>query len=87
MYFLGEEELAKIGTKSVRRTQLELHTRLHLKYTCAITAIVNQLKSMEMLLAGCSNDEHPQAWYQCTSWVDRSWQKFVQREFVVQKLS
>ena len=42
---------------------------------------------MEMLLAGCSNDECLQAWYKCTSWVEIIWQNFVQREFVVHSLS
>ena len=32
---------------------------------------------MEMLLAICSNDERLQTWYQCTSWVESSWQKLV----------
>ena len=43
MNFLGEEELAKICSKSVRRTQPEIHTRLLLQYTSAMETIVNQL--------------------------------------------
>ena len=42
---------------------------------------------MEMLLAGCSKDERLQAWYQYTSWVERSCQKFVQGSFVVHSQS
>ena len=43
--FLGGEELAKICSKNVRRTQPELHTSLLLKYTIARAAIDNQLGS------------------------------------------
>ena len=39
--------------------------------------------SIEMLQCGCSNNERLQAWYQCTSWVVRSGQKFVPRPYVV----
>ena len=37
----GGEELAKICSKSVHRTQPELHTHFLLLYTSAMAAIVN----------------------------------------------
>ena len=43
MHFLGGVELAKIYSKTVRRTLNELHPRLPLQYTCAMVALVNQL--------------------------------------------
>ena len=43
IHFLGEEEIAKICSKSVRDTPPELHTRLLFQYTSAMAAIVNQL--------------------------------------------
>ena len=43
MNFLDEEELAKIFSNSVRRTQPDLHTSLLIQYTIAMEAIVNQL--------------------------------------------
>ena len=42
---------------------------------------------MEMLLAGYSNDERLQAWYQCTSWVERRRQEFDAKAFVAHSLS
>ena len=51
MHFLGGEEIAKICSKSVHRTQPELHTRLLLQYTSVI--VINWI-SMEMLFTGCS---------------------------------
>ena len=45
--FPGGVELAKICSKSVRRTQLELHTSLLLQYTIASSAVVNQLNINE----------------------------------------
>ena len=47
VYFLGGEELAKICSKSVCRTQPALHTSLLLQYTTVISAIVNQLNINE----------------------------------------
>ena len=41
--FLGGVELAKIYSKSVRRTQSELRSRLLLQYTIASSAVVNEL--------------------------------------------
>ena len=41
MYFLDGVELAKICSKSVCRTQPELHTHLLLQYTNAKVAMVN----------------------------------------------
>ena len=43
LHFFSVEELAKVCSKSVRRTQPELHTRLLLQYTSAMAAIVNLL--------------------------------------------
>ena len=43
MHFLEGEELPKICSKCVRRTQTELHTFWLLQYTTARTAIVNLL--------------------------------------------
>ena len=43
MYFLGFEELTKVCSKSVRRTQSELHTFLPLQYTSTMAAIVDLL--------------------------------------------
>ena len=43
MNFIGGEQLAKICSKRVCRTQPELHTSLLLKYTVAMAARVNQL--------------------------------------------
>ena len=39
---MGGEDLAKICSKRIRRTQPKLHTHLHLQYTSAMAAIVNQ---------------------------------------------
>ena len=47
---LGGEELAKICSKSVRRTQPELHKSLLLQYTIAISAEDNQLNINEVAL-------------------------------------
>ena len=43
MNFLGGEELPKVCSKSVRRTQPELQTTLLVQYTNAMADIVNQL--------------------------------------------
>ena len=40
MHFLGREELVKICSKSVRRTQPKQHTPLFLQYTSAMPAII-----------------------------------------------
>ena len=61
MHFLDGEELPKICSKCVRRTQPEQHTFLLLQYTSAMAAIVSNWISMGMLLPGCSNDECHQA--------------------------
>ena len=45
--FLGGEKLAKICSKSVRRTQAELRSSLLIQYTIARAAIVNQLNIYE----------------------------------------
>ena len=48
-----------------------------------MTAIVDTyIVSVGMMQPGCSNDEHLQAWYQCTFWVVRSSQKFVPSTYV-----
>ena len=43
IHFLDGEELPKICSKCVGRTQPELHTFLLLQYTSAMAAIVNLL--------------------------------------------
>ena len=85
--FLREEELPKICSKSVRRTQPEQYTSLLLQYTIAMAAIANQLNISVDAPGRMFELWTPPSLVQWTSCVEKRLQKFVPRTFVEHSLN